>query len=259
MSTANLAWLNTLNMVYDHGQNTDPRGIFTKELMNQSFEIDMRFPIVNIPRRKIHYTFMAAEAYWITSGMSLVEEIAPYNRHISKFSDDGFIFNGAYGPMFANQLEYVVNTLLKDNFSRQAVMTRWHPNPRLSKDIKCTVSLCFYIRQGMLNCTVMMRSNDLWLGRPYDIFNFSMMALKVLTRLNECYEFNKLNLGNLHYNTVSSHIYEQDFDKAKDVIDNGLDLSTAWQLPESWENNWSLVTDHLLGVMHEDRNMQDWS
>ena len=75
---------------------------------------------------------MAAEALWILSGDNKVETIAPYNKNIKQFSDDGIIFQGAYGPRIISQLDYVIESLRKDRESRQAVLTIWNPNPKPS-------------------------------------------------------------------------------------------------------------------------------
>ena len=43
------------------------------------------------------------------------------------------------------------------------------------KDIPCTVSLQFLIRENKLHLFVNMRSNDVFLGLPHDIFCFTMI------------------------------------------------------------------------------------
>lgn len=214
-----------------------PRGMATTEILNASAGFDMDFPVVCSPGRKLNYSFMAAEAFWITSGDNRVETIAPYNPNISQFSDDGVIFNGAYGPPYNNQFSYVVKTLLSDKDTRQATMTIWKPNPKKSKDIPCTVALVFNIRYNKLNLHVFMRSSDIWLGVPYDFFNFTMMALKVLCRYNLGVGVagQKIAPGTLYFTAVSSHLYERDREKARDVVN---DMSTTVNGPfqQSHEN-----------------------
>jgi len=235
-STANIIYLDSLQKVLTSGIESCPRGIKTKEILNLVSSINMEYPIVSIPDRKIGKKFMFAEAYWITQGSPLVEEISPYNKHIAKFSDDGYIFNGAYGPMFNNQFNTVVNTLNDDKDSRQAVCTIWHPNPVKSKDHKCTIMLHWMIRNGRLNCTVYMRSNDLWLGRAYDIFNFTMMTVKVLTHLSH-----DLKLGELTLIAGSAHVYETNYLEARKLIDSPF-IDT--KLPDF--HNWKEATNFLL-------------
>lgn len=189
--------------------------VLTKEIQNERISIPMNECVFSVPERKINERFMVNEAYWICSGSLYVNDIVTC-EHIKKYSDDGYIFNGAYGPMFLSQLEFVANELIKDNNTRRAVLTIWHPNPISTKDYKCTLTFVFNIRNGLLNTTVLMRSNDLFLGRPYDLFNFSTMSFRLLCRLRE----SGLNpeLGFLTLNSVSAHIYESDYSKIEDIL-----------------------------------------
>ncbi len=183
--------------------------------------------------RKLNYSFLAAEAYWILYGDDSVAGIAPYNKNIAQFSDDGEIFNGAYGPPVNKQLPYVVHALNADPATRQAVLTIWDlqriwcrdcrdsfyashhhtENFKPSKDIPCTIALTFNVRRDLLNCHVFMRSNDLWLGWPYDVFNFTTIAARVLASLKAELR-DSLELGTLFYTGVSAHLYDKNHDEA---------------------------------------------
>ncbi len=259
--TATDAWLKSIVDVYRNGKNVMPRNMSTKEKLNDVCEFDMNYPICHHFDRHLSYKFMAAEAYWITSGSPLVEDIAPYNKHISNFTDDGYIFNGAYGPAFLSQVNFIVNTLFKDPMSRQAVMTIWHPNPIASKDHKCTVSIMFNIRDGRINTTVQMRSNDLILGRPYDMFNFTIMTIRILTMLNKLHErrARHILLGTLTLNSMSAHIYEDKFELVEEMIcDNSENYAETAMVPNACRYDWQLVVDSLLACRDSLINPNLW-
>ncbi len=255
--TANQAWMNSLQEVIDEGEKVNPRGIETHEIIGSSIRFDMNYPICYHQHRHLSYTFMAAEAYWITSGSMFVEDIAPYNKHIQKFSDDGYIFNGAYGPKFINQLDYVVNCLRKDSLSRQAVMTIWVPNPIETKDYACTLALQFLIRDNALHTIVTMRSNDLWLGRPYDMFNFTIMSLRVLTYLNSDNYIETFNapieLGHLTLQVGSTHLYQNNWEKANQVADILPNISPN-PVPIRAYYDWKFVVESLLACRDKDED-----
>jgi thymidylate synthase len=128
---------------------------------------------------------------------------------MKKFSDDGRVLYGAYGPRIHEQLGYVLRVLANDPTSRQAVMTIWRNNPPASKDIPCTLSVQFLIRNNKLYCFDTMRSSDLWLGWPYDVFSFSMLSLYIVLLLREGRGM-KLKLGELWITAGSQHIYDRD-------------------------------------------------
>ncbi len=183
-----------------------PRGKETIETLSHTSIVDMRFPCITLMQRKMGFRFLAAEAHWILSGDNRLESILPYAKHIANFSDDGYRFQGAYGPRVSEQLRYVVETLKDDMDSRQAIINIWRENPRPSRDIPCTLNLQFFIRDLKVHCVANMRSSDLWLGWVYDVFNFTMITAWVALRLKEqgCIAY---ELGYLHLHAGSQHIY----------------------------------------------------
>lgn len=209
-------WLNALNAILTDGDIVSPRGKRTKEIPQRTIEVDMRRPILRVPDRSLSYRFMAAEAYWILSGDDRVETIAPYNSRISEFSDDGERFFGAYGPKIQAQLPYIIEKLLADADSRQAGLTIWRECPPQTKDVPCTVAIFFAIRSNKVNVHVFMRSSDVWLGVPYDVFNFSMLGHLVCGLLNEHRGPSEyVSPGILFLTAASSHLYETNWDDAK--------------------------------------------
>lgn len=181
---------------------------------------NMGDPIITIPERELNYQFMFAEALWILRGNSRLDEIAPYCKKYGNYSDDGRHLSGAYGPMYVAQQRYVVDALIKDLFTRQAVIMFWRPNPRESSDIPCTLSMQFIVTIEMkLDVHVSMRSSDAYLGLPYDIFSFSMMAYHTLLELKKRSTF-LIELGLLTITSPCQHIYERDMEKCKKFVDS---------------------------------------
>lgn len=233
-------WLRTLGITMMNGDEVAPRGKLTKEILQRTTLVDMRKPVLVVPNRRLSYTFMLAEAYWILSGDNRVSTIRPYNSRIANFSDDGEVFFGAYGPKITAQLPYVIDKLLQDRYSRQAGVNIWRECPPETKDVPCTISIFFNIRCGLLMCHVFMRSSDIWLGLPYDVFNFSMLSHLV------CAKFNKQSVmspqikpGSLHLTAASSHLYEENFEVARGCINEPGEIHTPtdtpdlmWQEPE---------------------------
>lgn len=204
---ANRAWLNLVGIVRTYGTEVSPRELKTWELLGFKTLVDMNYPVVTCASRKLGYRFMAAEAAWILSGDNRVSTIAPYSKEIAKFSDEGLLYFGAYGPQFRDQLRHIVRSLIDDTYTRQAVMTLWRKNPPKTKDVPCTVSLHWMIRGHELHCFVNMRSSDVWLGVPYDWFNFSMMTGYIALLIREAIGFT-MSLGALHFYANSQHLYE---------------------------------------------------
>jgi len=220
-------WLQTLLDVLNHGTIVSPQsqsatiaGNDTSELLNWKTVYNMNDPIIGASTRKLSHKFMFAEAWWILNGDNKVSTISEFNRHISKYSDDGLFFDGAYGPMVVNQISHVCNCLADDPNTRQAVMTIWRPNPKPSKDIPCTVSVQWMVRKGVLYCTDTMRSSDTYMGLPYDVFNFSCLSALIVRMLAQHRKPLNVTLGTLTMNVASQHIYHRDLDKIRTILND---------------------------------------
>jgi thymidylate synthase len=209
----NYQWLLSLETVLRHGYELAPRGMKILEVPQATIVVPISRPVLTVSARKLSYSGMLAEALWIVSGSDKLRDIEPYLPRMREFSDDGETLNGAYGPRYLAQRAYVVEKLVEDRDTRQATMTLWTPNPLPSKDIPCTVAMDFKIRDGKLNSHVFMRSSDVWLGLPYDVFSFSMMAVDVLQRVNRLAD-REIEPGRLFLTAASSHLYERDREKA---------------------------------------------
>jgi len=246
----NHVWSALLARILLGGDQVSPRGKLTKELPQATIEIELRRPVLTDPRRKLSYTGMAAEAFWILSGWSALVEIEPYLPRMRNFSDDGVTLAGAYGPRIHQQLDYVVKKLLDDPDTRQAVLTLWDRNPGPSKDYPCTVAMDFKLRGGKLNLHVFMRSSDAWLGVPYDVFSFSMVAHLVCCRLNQhrataapdqALSPNYVEPGTLYLTAASSHLYEENWLKALACLSPLEAHSAQYETPEPlWTNETQL-------------------
>lgn len=215
-------WLTSLLSLLRDGKPASPRGMATKEIMGFQTKIPMEFPVMGVLKRELGYKFMAAEAAWILSGDNRVSTIKPYSSVISRFSDDGQFFFGAYGPKIRDQLPYIIEKLGNASESRHALLNIWREQPRNTKDVPCTISLQWLIRDDELHCFDTMRSSDIWLGWPYDVFNMSMVSLYLMMNLRKIYpeRFQNLKLGTLTLTAASQHIYETNFLAAEAILGN---------------------------------------
>jgi len=211
MSAAtNSEWRNLLVRIVASGTTPTCRGFKTHESLVSVTHVEMRSPVLTTPERKLGYRFMCGEAAWILSGDNRLGTIRKYAKMMERFSDDGVFMSGAYGPKVVDQLPYILRSLADDHGSRQAVLTIWRERPGPSKDLPCTISIQFLIRDGRLHLVDTMRSSDAWLGVPYDWFTFSMLGAYVCLLLRDHYEVN-VQPGLLTLVAGSQHTYRGGF------------------------------------------------
>lgn len=258
--SASRAWAGTLEALLNHGNSVSPRGKLTFELPQHTMAVDMRHPVVAQPSRKLSSKFLGGEAYWILTGDDRVETIAPYNRYITQFSDDGVRFFGAYGPKVVAQLPYVVEKLVQDPTTRQAGLTLWRESPPETKDVPCTIAMFFNLRDRRLNSHVFMRSSDVWLGVPYDVFNFSMVATLICCLLNERWRHGPhvISPGTLFLTAASRHIYQPNVEEATKVLEQDPWDPPTGELPsELWLRQDKLLLT-LDAIRQGDKDARWW-
>ena len=117
-----------------------------------------------------------------------------------------------------NQFNTIRNLLHDKPDSRRAVIQLFDAQDLLQpyNDIPCTCTLQFLIRRGCLNLYATMRSNDVYLGLPHDIFCFTMIQ-EILARTLS------VKLGSYRHFVGSLHLYN----KNRSEVDHF--LSEGWQ------------------------------
>ena len=203
-------WSSLVTAIEEHGHRTESRNGPVTEVLGA--QIILRRPGYVVPRGAragINHGIAAVEALQLLSG-----EAFPVlqTRIASKMRDfqDGQVFHGAYGPRLRNQLEYVIRELDNDETSRRAFATLWDPtyDQQDRKDLPCTTSFQFLIRNGELTVVVTMRSNDVVWGTVYDLFQFGFLQRAMAKSLG-------VPTGDLIVNVGSLHMYDA---TAPDVV-----------------------------------------
>lgn len=186
----------------------------TKEINNCCLEVEN--PSIKdywLPYRDMSEKYLIAESEWYWSGDNSCKTIGQHAKMWLKLSDDGETSNSAYGYILFkkynfNQVEQIIELLKKDPTSRRAVLNISDPsiNRITTKDMQCTIGLQFLIRNGQLEETVYMRSNDVYFGLPYDYFFFVSVGQYIAEQLG-------LKLGRYTHYATSMHMYLRDEEK----------------------------------------------
>ena len=161
--------------------------------------------------REMSMRYAVGELLWYMSGNKELKAIQNITKAWDRMSDDGETVNSNYGYCIVNkygfnQLNYVIKLLQENPNTRQAVIHIKEPNNKPSKDVNCTVCLQFFIRDNKLYLTTYMRSNDLWMGFPYDVFQFTNFQILVAMYLG-------IEIGTYTHIAGSLHLYERNVRK----------------------------------------------
>lgn len=191
----------------------------TNELNDVQIELtDINKSIVSV--RNISPSYLFGEWLWYFNGSNSTDFISQFGSMWSKLTDDGMTANSAYGYIMDkkfgfDQINKIIDLLKKDPNSRRAIININTPNEKVivTKDEPCTIALQFMIRDGKLNCTCMMRSNDIYLGFPYDVAFFTELQKRIADELS-------LEYGTYTHFVGSMHVYERDLERLSKIAWN---------------------------------------
>lgn len=215
VKNADEAFLHWYDILSNMNMNQESRdGDVVGEIINAITVIeDPTRCVMNNKIRKMPIRYAIGELLWYLSGNNNLKEIQKYTSAWDRMSDDGETVNSNYGYCIQkkygfDQWEYVKDMLSKNPNSRQAVIHIKEANNTPSKDVNCTVSCQFFIRDNKLYMTTYMRSNDIWMGFPYDVFQFTAMQILLSMQLG-------VELGTYTHISGSLHMYKRDYEVAK--------------------------------------------
>lgn len=229
----NAMWLDACDAVLVEGRDVGSRDGASREVFGWSGRLtNVDRNLLVSPTRRIDPAYASAELLWYLSGSRESAHMERYAKQYARFANDGLAL-GAYGWRWRHQIGFVRNSedletdkgitvssqidaaiklLQLRPESRQAVVTMWDSGDLTESirggvnDTPCTVCLQYLLRDGVLHCSCYMRSNDVWLGLPYDVFCFTMMQRLVAQQLGA-------RPGDYVHNVGSLHVYKRDEQK----------------------------------------------
>lgn len=195
------------------GTWTSPRGMRTMEILNATIQIVEPWHLpLRLDNRSLNHKIGVLEALQLVGQTSVPELMLKATTNFSSYMDHG-VFHGAYGVRVHGNLAKVVQQLQKDESSRQAVVTIFDSHRDLMvdvRDVPCTLSLQFFLRDDKLLMRTVMRSNDVFLGMPYDFTQFIALQGAIAAALD-------VEMGMYTHTVGSLHLYESHLDKAAGI------------------------------------------
>lgn len=205
----------------------------------------------DLDRNKVIASYTKKECELYDSGTNLAEDFGQASKFWLKLANPDGTVNSAYGylikhkkshgnPMYElhSKLEqqtninakadfladhcsdamytpwqWCVDSLRADKDTRQAVLRFSLPEHFYegNKDMVCTLSGTFHIREDKLYFSVHMRSNDLMLGLVFDLPWFIGLMDDMISELKDIYPH--LEKGTYTHTVDSMHLYDRDEDK----------------------------------------------
>lgn len=262
--TADEAWSEAAAAFLIEGESQEQasRSGSTREILRGAFTI--RDPLerwVLARRPAINPAFAIAEMVWILAGRDDSALPNHWNPELPKFTGPGQRYHGAYGHRLRHrfsfdQLDRAYLALKNSPDSRQVVLQIWDPGIDLpdeegrpaAQDIPCNLLSMLKVRGGKLEWTQVMRSNDLFLGVPYNFVQFTVLQEVMAGWLG-------LEVGAYVHLSDSLHVYEKDFTELKG-FDGRVEIAPntdSLRLPKSESDGAFATLERCLNAMTDDR------
>lgn len=215
-STGQRAYPRVVEHVLKNGTARAPRGELTIDAGFTVIELESPVNALAVGTgREVSKNVAAAEAVQLIGGFSWPDLLTRAAPNTIEYMDNGG-FHGAYGSRIRYQGANAASRLREDADTRRAVITLWDPwldNQPGKHDYPCTVALQFEFDGADRLCmNVVMRSNDAWLGLPYDLFQFAQLQLSLARSLER-------PPGWYRHTALSMHLYERDRPAAERLHD----------------------------------------
>jgi thymidylate synthase len=143
------------------------------------------------------------------------EKVLSDNEFAKKYGDLGNVYGkqwrsweGANGKTY-DQIAWVINEIKQNPSSRRLLVNAWAVDSvyeGLMQLPPCHFCFQFYVLEGKLSCMFNMRSNDVFLGLPFNIASYALLTHLIA---HEC----GLEVGDLIYTGADVHIYSNHIDQ----------------------------------------------
>jgi thymidylate synthase len=235
--TADAAWLLAAAALKERSllPKQNGRGGSTTELLHVTIQIHnprQRWVISREPALSV--AFAIVEVIGILNGRRDARYLNFFNPIVPRFAGSGTEYHGAYGHRLRvqagfDQLQRASDALTANPDGRQVVFQIWdagidfplHDGTPVAEDIPCNICSMLKVRDGKLEWSQIMRSNDLFRGLPYNIVQFTTLQEVIAGWIGA-------EPGTYTHFADSLHVYD---DNARDAFE-----SSGIQFPESTDS-----------------------
>ena len=220
----NLDYTRLLTEILDTGamERNERTGSMMKRLQGRKLDVWLGAGTPMLWTRKMRPKTMAAELAWTISGKQTTDWISKYTKIWKKFEDAPGLIENAYGYMWRrrfvrDQLALSLGQLVYDPSSRQNLVVAWHPGAhglgaKGFKNVPCPFAFQVLVTGGRLGMIVYIRSSDAFLGLPYDVGMYSLLAASMAASAG-------LHLGTLSIMLGDVHLYQNQWDHAETQVE----------------------------------------
>ncbi len=255
-------YLDLLRYVMDEGEDrADRTGVGVRGAFGRQTKFDLRSSFPLLTTKKMLLASITSELLWFLEGSGDERRLAELRFGKQRHELDGkqtiWTANAeadywlpkaqhvgdlgrVYGVQWRrwenrkgaviDQIANLINGIKRDPFGRRHIITAWNPGELDEMALPpCHVMAQFYVSKGELSCLLYQRSNDLFLGSPFNIASYSLLTLMIAQVCG-------LKPGDFIYSQGDLHIYHNHFDAVKEQLSRTPRLAPSIYIDPSIKN-----------------------
>jgi thymidylate synthase len=216
-------YLDLVKLVIENGTRKPSRtGIDTISYFGAFYRVDLSKGFPLLTTKKMEWKSLLHEVLWYLSGENHIRNLRQHTKIWNAWADEEGNLDTAYGYYWrhfpsatkdengnwnveeVDQIQYVIDELKRQPYSRRLVVTAWEPgNATKSKLPPCHYSYAFNVNDGKLNCHLTQRSGDIALGIPFNLAAYSLLTQIIAQETG-------MELGYFAHTIIDAHIYTAD-------------------------------------------------
>ena len=221
-------YLDLLRHVKENGLKKEDRtGTGTLSAFGYQMQFDLQEGFQLVTSKKVYFKGLAVEMLWFLKGGTNTKYLLDNNVHIwDAWADEEGNLGPIYGKQWVrwagkngeeiNQIQRVIDSIKKNPDSRRHIVNAWNVSDLDDMALPpCHMFYQFWVGNGRLSCNLYVRSNDLFLGAPFNIAEYALLTHMVAQQCD-------LEVGELVYTIGDAHVYLNHLDQ----IDEQLSRST---------------------------------
>lgn len=242
-------YLQMAQFILDNGKRKEDRtatGTISYFGYQMRFDLKAGFPLLTT--KQIHFKSVVHELLWFIKGDTNIKYLVDNNVRIwnewpfekykqsseyqnetlkefvekIKMNEQFALKYGDLGPVYGkqwrdfngvDQLQYIIENLKQNPFSRRLILTSWNPNEIEQMALPpCHTLIQFYVDQDMqLSCQLYQRSADVFLGVPFNIASYALLTFMLAQTCN-------LKLGEFVHTIGDFHIYTNHLEQINEQL-----------------------------------------
>lgn len=245
MTTANeFTYLNLLRKILIIGEDrTDRTGVGVRSSFGHRMEFNLTEGFPLLTTKKVFFRGVVEELLWMLRGETNVRPLQQKGVHIwDEWADKNGDLGPVYGAQWRNwhgtdQIARLCDGLKNNHRSRRHLVSAWNEDEIQNMNLPpCHFAFqCYVSEDKKLSLQVYQRSADLFLGVPFNIASYALLA-HILA--NHC----GYGLGRLIWTGGDCHIYHNHSNQVREQLSRepknppSLKLKTGREFP--WEHKF---------------------